>query len=355
MSIEWGIYLMTAQLPETTAREAVANSTSYAVEAERLGFSHAWVLEHHFTRYGIAGSALMHASFILGRTRTLKVGTAIQVIPLQHPVRVAEEVALIDQMSEGRLLFGIGRGIFVKDYRVFGADIKRNREMMTDWYDVLIRAWTQGKCSGAGDFLDFPEVDIHPEVFTKPHPPIYTVAQSPESIAWAAQRGMPMLLDFTLPDEDKASRLEHYALVADEAGFDPDSIPHVISFLAGADRDGDRIRANSEKNLIWWFEEFNRASAMFTPGAERIAGYEWHIKEFEQLAIRGERDVKSALPRVFDVNPIGTPQECIDKLSRTVEITGVRNFALGFESVGKRELVLESMNLFAEEVMPYVQ
>lgn len=164
-----------------------------------------------------------------------------------------------------------------------------------------------------------------------------------------------MLLDFILPDEDTASRLEHYPLVADEAGFDPDTIPHVISFLAGADRDRQRIRANSEKNLIWWFEEFNRASAMFTPGAERIAGYEWHIKEFEQLVIRGERDVKSALPRVFDVNPIGTPQECIDKLSRTVEVTGVRNFALGFESVGKRELVLESMNLFAEEVMRYVQ
>ena len=351
--MEWGVFLCAAQPPGTVAKDVLSNSTAYAVAAEKMGFSHAWVLEHHFTRYGLVGSALTQAAFILGKTKNLKVGTAIQVVPLAHPVRLAEDVALIDQMSGGRLMFGIGRGAFVKDFTVFDVDMTKSRELTGEWYDIMRAAWTEGRCSASTDNIRFPEVEIFPEPLTRPHPPVYSVAQSPESIEFAAKRGMPMILDFALSDEEIVDRLEHYAIAAESAGLDPSAASHVATFIAGVDRDGERVRKASLDHLVWWCDEFFRASEMFKPGV-KISGYEWHQRQYEQRVLNGERDMRDALPKVMKKSPIGTPQECIDKLARTKELTGITKIALGFEALINRTAVLDSMQLFAEEVMPHL-
>lgn len=353
-AMEWGLYLITAMPPRMTANESLTNSVAYAVAAERLGYSHAWVLEHHFTPYGLVGSALTHAAFILGRTTTLKVGTAIQVLPLHHPVKLAEQVALLDQLSGGRLMFGVGRGTFRKDFRVFGADMGKSREMMIESVELMRRCWIEGRCASASEFYDFPEVEVYPEPLTKPYPPLYTVAISPASVTWAAREGIPLIFGFAHNDEEKAAILEQYGEEAEAAGHDPAAIPHVISCIAGVSANGEDVKRASWDHLEWWMDQGYQASELYAPGAPVIPTYEWRQREHQQRILRGIRSARDVLAQEMDKNPIGSPQECIDKLNRTVEITGIRRFAFGFEAVGARDEVLRSIEQYTAEVLPHV-
>ena len=349
--MNWGIYLLTAQIPGSSEEETIANSVRYAREAEAQGYEHAWVLEHHFTRYGIVGSALTQAAFLLGQTEKLKIGTAINVIPLEHPVRLAEEVALIDHLSQGRLMFGIGRGVFLKDYAVFGCDIERNREMLDIWYEKIMEAWTEPTVSSDHELLTFPEITVYPRPFTKPCPPMYAVAQSPDTIEWCAEKGLPMLLNYTISDEAKRAQLDLYNDIAYSYGHDVDAIPHTLSLMVGCSLDGDVIRKQSRDHLSWWLEEFLRASELFKRVGDNVNGYEWQKRQWEEMVMRNEQKIEDRVERYFKMNPIGSPQECIDKLANTLEVTGLQQTILGFEAAGSYQNVMDSMQVFREAVL----
>jgi alkanal monooxygenase alpha chain len=353
--MRWGLYLVTAQPPDLTQHDAIQNSISYAELAEKLGYDDVWVLEHHFTRYGLVGSPLLHAAYVLGRTQRIKVGTAINILPLDHPIRLAEQVALLDQMSKGRILFGVGRGAFTKDFKVFNVDMGESREMMIEWTQLIVRAWTTGRCSADNRYIKFPEVEVLPQPFTKPHPPIYTVPQSPSSVEWAAKNGYPMILNYAIEDEAKVSQLELYAEHASAAGFDPGAIPHALSVFAGTASDGDAIRAAARKTTGWWLDEFQRASDLLKPGGAQIRGYEYWQRQWEEFVMRGESSTDKRVEKYLRLNPIGSPAECVEKLQRTVDLTGIKHVISGFEAIGGRGPVMESIQAFTESVIPKIK
>lgn len=354
--MKWGVYLTSAQPPSQTQREVIANTLAYAEAAEAMGFEDAWVLEHHFTRYGLVGSPLTLAAYILGRTKRLRVGTAINVIPLEHPVRLAEEVALLDQLSDGRLSFGIGRGAFVKDFKVFGVDMSKSRDILSEWTQIMLEAWSRGRVASRGSFVAFDEVEVFPEPYTRPHPPVYCVAQSPSTVEWAAKQGFPMILNYTLEDEAKTAQIELYAEVAREHGHDPAKIEHVLSCLAGVGESRAALQEDSRLTLSWWLEEFVRASQIFAPETKaNVGGYEWHHRQWEDWTIRGYTTTESRLERYCRLNPIGSPAECVETLQRSIDATGVRHVVCGFESLGDRPRVLESMARFWKEVIPHIR
>ena len=353
--ITWGVWLIAAAMPHENHQEVLQDSLAYGRAADELGYDEAWVLEHHFTGSGICGSPKTRAAYVLGQTKRIKVGTGISVIPLEHPLRLAEEVALLDNLSEGCFIFGIGRGVFVKDFKVFGADMQYSREMMEEWLQVMQKAWQSRACSHDGRFVQFDEVEVYPRPYSSPYPPIHVVAQSPSTIEWAAQRGLPMMLNFILDDQAKLNQLELYASVAEAHGFDPSMIDHSISCLAGVGDTASQIVEASRERLTWWQDEFVRASNIFAPENLKMRGYEWFARQWEQQAIQGKYPVSERVESNFRINPIGSVQECVDKLNRTAEVTGVRHFVCGFESVsGRRGPVLDSMQRFKEEVVPHV-
>lgn len=353
--MKWGVYLIAMQPPQLTARATVVNSIAYAQAAERLGYDDVWVLEHHFTRYGVVGSPLLHAGYILGATKRIKAGTAISVLPLDHPIRLAEQVALLDQLSDGRLLFGVGRGTFTKDFEVFGVDMGKSREMMIEWLDVMIRAWKTGRTSANSEFLKFPEVEIFPDTFTKPHPPIYTVPQSPTSIEWAAQRGYPMMLSHGIEDEVLASQIELYSEIAEANGHDPDAIPHALSILAGTGRNPEAVKSAFREGLTWWGQEFHRATDLFKPTGAKIPSYEYWQRKWEEAVIRGENDTSTRIDKFLKLSPVGSPQECVERLQRTVDITGAKHIVCGFEGMIQRDAVLENMEAWTSDVLPKIK
>ena len=351
--IKWGVYLSTANWPGETQRAVFDRSEAMTRAAEDLGYEGVWLLEHHFTKYGLCPSPLTMAAHILGSTKRIKVGTAVNVLPLDHPVRLAENVALLDQMSRGRLRLGVGRGYFFKDYKVFGADIRKNNEAMSVWMDVMLRAWKTGKASCEHELLTFPEVDVYPEPYTKPHPPVYVACSSPSRTEWAAERGFPMLIDYLKEDEEKLSQLELYRQVAAENGHDPDQIDHLLSCIAyvGDPSLADRIR----KQLIWWEHESMRASELFAPQNKNVENYAYYFRQRETAILRGEWEPEQRCERVLELSPTGTPDVCIERLQSTIDLTGIKHIALGFEGLGDTGLVLESMHRFMAEVAPHVR
>lgn len=353
--MKWGLYLVTLLPPSMTQRQAIENSLLYALEAEKLGFDDVWTLEHHFTRYGLVGSPLLHAAYILGKTQRIKVGTAISVIPTDHPVRLAEQVALLDQLSCGRLYFGVGRGIFTKDFKIFNVDMGKSREMMAEWLEIMVRAWTTGKTAGTGKFAKFDEIDVYPEPYTKPHPPIYTVPQSPSSVEWAASHGYPMILNYAIEDEAKKAQLDLYAEVAESSGFDPETIPHALSALCGTAEDGNAIRHISYPNMTFWLDEYQRASDLLKPEGAKIPSYEYWQRMWEEAVIKGETKTDKRVEKYFRLNPIGSPDECIERLQRTIDVTGIDHVICGFETVPTGSGVIDSIRMFWDRVVPHIR
>lgn len=353
--MKWGTFLITAALPKDDHHEAVQNSLAYARAAEELGFDDVWVLEHHFTGYGLCGAPLSMAAWVLAQTKRVKVGTAVSVVPLTHPLRLAEEVALLDNMSNGRFLFGVGRGLFVKDFKIFGVDMEYNREKLVEAVEVCLKAW-KGPASHEGKFCTFPEVNIYPKVYTKPHPPIYAAVHSTSSVEWAARNGIPLLMSHFQDDATRAASVELFSEIASECGFDPNSFDHAISCLAGVGVTDEAVRGPSRERMEWWQSEFFRATELFTPENLKMRGYEWYARRWEQEAITGRYPIAERIERDFQSNPIGSVQHCVDVLSKTAEATGVKHFICAFESASsKKGPVLESMQMFKEEVIPKVQ
>lgn len=347
--MDWSLFLINAQPPGMAVHDVIDNGVQYALAGERHGFSTAWVLEHHFTQFGVVGSPLFYASFLLGKTTTLKVGTAIQVITLDHPVRLAEQVALLDHLSNGRLVFGFGRGYFVKDFVVFDKDRHKSREIADEWLAIMKSAWTTGRCSANGEHIQFPQIHVHPRPLTRPHPPLYTVAMTDQTIEWAARQAIPLLLPYGFSDQQTLGVLNRYNEFADKAGIDASGMPHVLTAMAGVSNNGAQVKETTRERLLWWEEASERAMQF----GETLAT-ERYGKRAGEEKIWGGGGLFDRVATYMENSPIGTPQECIDKLNRTVEVTGISRIALALEGVGQRQAVLDSIQQFSEDVMPFV-
>lgn len=357
--VDFSISLTTAVPPDSSDQYVLEYSVEQARLAESLGFRGAWILEHHFTPFGVCPSALTMASFLLGMTERLRVGTAVSVVTLDHPIRIAEQVALLDQLSGGRLDLGVGRGQFRDDFKVFGVDPAKTRETLREWMDIAVRAWTEGSVEASGDLIEFPRVPVMPAPRTKPHPPVYVAATSPTTVEWAASRGFGLLIQHGRTAERAASTLELYADIARSSGHDPDAIEHVLFCIAHVADTAEQAKQAVFDNIKWWSETL-RTVAFSYDELSRLPGYEAHFRDWQQRLMAGlttkETTVTDAhTQEIIDSNPIGTPDYCIGKLHDLVERTGIRHVVVGCEGAGKREEILTSMERFAGEVMPKVQ
>src|SRR6266571_8785035 len=170
-----------------------ANTLDECRFAEELGFHTVWLAEHHFSVYGIAPSLPVLAAAVARETRRVRIGTAVVIAPFAHPVRIAEEWAMVDILSNGRLEFGLGRGYQPKEFRGLGISMDKTREKFDESYEIIRRAWTRERMSFDGEFFKVPEVRVLPKPVQKPHPPLWTAAVSPDTYKLAARSGLRIL------------------------------------------------------------------------------------------------------------------------------------------------------------------
>jgi alkanesulfonate monooxygenase SsuD/methylene tetrahydromethanopterin reductase-like flavin-dependent oxidoreductase (luciferase family) len=331
--IQCGVFLFTAQFPGMSHREVLSSALEYTTAAERCGYDEAWITEHHFIPYGICPSAMTMAGFLLGHTSRLRVGTAVSLLPLHHPVHLAEQAALLDHLSGGRLNLGIGRGGPVVDLEVLGSSLARYEHGLEESVDLLLRTWTAETVTGEGEFFQFRSVSVNPRPYTRPHPPLYVACHSGSTLEIAARRGLPLLFFLHLDEDAKLSLLTRYNDVAERHGHDPTKIDHawaVVGYVADNRQEAQQLL---QTTLQPWL----------------TASLQSYI--FLRPEDRHQESVETFLHLILQHHPIGTPEYCIEQLSTTMERTGLRHVMIMLEAPANRQRSLENINRFAREVL----
>lgn len=175
--------------------------TVYARAFERIavmdrgGYDAVWLAEHHFSHYSVCPSTTAMGAHVAARTRRLRIGTAVTLAALYQPLRLAEELALLDVLSNGRLAWGAGRGFDPREFRAFGVPAEESAERMQECVEVVLAAWRDGKLDHRGRHFEFRDVEVLPKPLQRPHPPVWLAASSPEAVVRAAKRGFSILQD----------------------------------------------------------------------------------------------------------------------------------------------------------------
>lgn len=352
--MRFGIFLTTGQLPEMTTHDVFQNAVRHAREAEALGFDDAWVLEHHFTRYGLCSNPLTMASFLLGRTTQLRVGTAVAVLPLYHPIQLAEQAAIVDQLSEGRLLLGVGRGAFHKDFAVFGSDAAQSHEHMREALGLMERAWRDDVVESEHGRYVFPAVPVYPAPYSAPQPPVYVVCESPASTEWTAEHGYPMILSWWIELERMRAQVELYNEVSQANGHEPAEAKHIMSCIASVADNAEAARNGIRENFSWW-RQIGAEAHFKLDELRKLPNYPEFLRRWEEFVLRADGDAdeaeKDIMERLLDINLVGTPQECIARIEEIRAATGVTHYVCGFDGWGQSEAIVANMRRFATEVV----
>ena len=190
--------------------------------ADELGFDSFWLAEHHFSTYGVLGNPLMFGAAIAQRTERIKIGTAVMVIPFYDPVRLAEDAALLDNISGGRLMLGTGSGYQPKEFAGFNVDPNTSKERYNEIVDILRLAWSEEDWSYDGKFYQYEDMSVHPKPVQKPMP-ILHAAVAPDSFTRLGSTGERLITSFTPTLETMKKNFDGYHQSLIDAGFDPSS------------------------------------------------------------------------------------------------------------------------------------
>src|SRR5438552_14344049 len=195
MAFEFGMFHEFQRTAGMTEEEAFTVSFEQIDAAERWGLDAMWLAEIHVApERSVCSAPLTLASAIAARTKHMKIGTGVQVLPLCHPLRLAEEAATVDQISQGRLIFGIGRSGFPRTYEAYGVPYGESRERFAETLEILKRAWTEPSFSYHGKYYSFDNVRLAPKPYQKPWPDIRIAANSADTFPRIAKHGHGFLV-----------------------------------------------------------------------------------------------------------------------------------------------------------------
>ena len=183
------------------------------------GYDAVWLAEHHFNTYSICPSVTLMGTHIAARTKNLRIGTAVTLAGFYHPLRLAEELALLDHLSGGRLNWGAGRGFDPKEFRAFNVPVEESSDRFRECVEVVQAAWTTERLRFDGRFWQFSDVEVLPKPLQKPHPPVWLAGTSPESIRRAAEAGHDLLMDPHSTHAEIATKQSLYRQTLTTSGF----------------------------------------------------------------------------------------------------------------------------------------
>lgn len=332
--MRFGVFLLAGRFPGQDDDQALRRSVDAVLCAEAAGFDDVWIAEHHFMPYGVCPSAVTFAAHALGLTRRIAVGTAVSVLSTAHPVALVEQVALLNRVSGGRFRLGVGRGGPWVDLEVFGTGIDRYERGFTDSVDLLLDGLRTGRVRADGEHFAFREVPVVPAPVSAPHAPFVVACTSPGTVELAAVRGLPMLLGMHIGDEDKAEMVRHYESVATAAGGDPTAVDHISAVLAYVADDRQQAQADLRAAMPGWLAA---GLAAHTPVDGRP---------------RPSRDPHAYTDLLCSLHPVGSPDECVQRLRASARRAGIDHVIMMVEGAGSRERTLANITRLGEQVLP---
>jgi alkanesulfonate monooxygenase SsuD/methylene tetrahydromethanopterin reductase-like flavin-dependent oxidoreductase (luciferase family) len=341
--MEFGTFLLLQSPSARTSQEIYDRGTEITQAAEALGFHNMWLAEHHFSTYGYLSRPLMYALHLANKTSRIRVWTAVIVVPLHHPLIIAEEIATADLLSGGRLDIGLGRGYQRYEFERLGQELGESRERWEEAVDILLLAFSGTPFRYDGKYYQIPETSVFPQPQQQPHPPIWVTAQSPESVEATVKRGFHLLSGGFGVSID---RLREFRQRYDE--------------LLAEYRPAQRLHVGTQRPVYVTDSEADAHTA--------VEQARWNMRVTLSLRHNYSRvENGRAIPVPFDNEPstdellerfmvIGTPDTCIRRIRRLQEVMGIDHFNCSFWFGDlEQQQILRSMRLFATEVMPAFQ
>jgi alkanesulfonate monooxygenase SsuD/methylene tetrahydromethanopterin reductase-like flavin-dependent oxidoreductase (luciferase family) len=328
-----GVFLLAARFPGQPDEQVLMATVQAAAAAEQAGFDDVWLAEHHFMSYGICPSAVTLAGYVLGATQRVEVGTAVSVLSAWHPIALAEQAALLDQVSAGRFRLGVGRGGPWLELEVFGTGLDRYERGFAEGLDLLLAALSHSRVAAAGEFFTFREVAVVPRPRTRPHPPVVVAATSPATAELAAARGLPVLLGLHTGDDAKRDLMDRYTAAAARHGVRPAG-GHVAAVVAQVADTRAEARRVLRAQLPRWLG----------PG---LAGYV--PVDGRPRPARGPDAYAELLCRI---HPVGTAADCAQAMAATAHRTGIDHLICMVEGSGDPAAVQENIARLGAEVLP---
>ena len=319
--------------------------------AESGGFHAAWLVEHHFMReYSHCSAPDLVLAAASQRTKTLRLGHAIIPLPYHHPLQVAERLATLDILTNGRVEFGFGRGFSPREYAAFGVDMADSRGLVEEALAIIQQTFNGQSVNFAGKHFTVENVEVLPKFVQKPHPPLWMAAVSPESFELAAKLGIGVLVGPFKPWFMVKADIEHYRTAWIKYANGSEGKPRIgmtVGLLCL--EDGQRARELAKTHILWFYHELLKLTA---PVLEHLhAGYEYYQK-MGTLRFLAEKTLSLAVLEALGMVVAGNPAHCRRKLE-TYREAGVDHLLCAISAGGvPTEAVRESMRTLAKHVMP---
>ena len=334
---------------DLSQREVFAESFELVDEAERLGADGVWLAEYHFLpQRSVLSSPVTVATAIAARTSRIRIGLAVQVLPLANPVRLAEEIATLDHVSRGRLDFGIGRSTFSFIYEGFGMDFAESRGRFDECLEIILKGWSEDQFSYEGDFYKFENSSVVPKPYQQPHPPISVGVTSAETFPMVGRMGYPILINpsrvFSLAElKDYIAEYQRARRDAGHEGKGAVGLRVPIYLAETAEAAYEEPRPSTEEAMV-------RIGEIVASTAHGVGVTDDRIAQADRIKSMNYDDW------LRDKVVFGTPEAAVDRFRELQEDLGLTEiiYEVNFGCQIPHERQVNTIRLLTEQVAPHL-
>ena len=346
--MHFGMFMQFETRPGGSQESAFAEGFELVDAAESYGLDGAWLAEMHFTPdRSVLSSPITIASSIASRTRSLRIGMAVYVLPLNNPLRIAEEVATVDQISQGRFDFGIGRSGFARSYDIYGVPYTESRDRFREALDIILEAWKGEAFSYEGKYHQVTNATVAPLPYQRPHPPFRMAATTAETFPRAGEDGYPIFVGLRGMDiPELRDNLKEYRKAWSAAGHEGNGdVSLRIPVYVGLDE-----KAAVEEPFESIQNYFGRMGRLYAAdsGSAGIQQTELRDQRAERLSALSYDDILQTKVA------FGTPEGLVDRFGELREELGLDGVVAELNAGGMipHETVLRNIRMLCEKVMP---
>jgi alkanesulfonate monooxygenase SsuD/methylene tetrahydromethanopterin reductase-like flavin-dependent oxidoreductase (luciferase family) len=331
--------------------EVVAEEVRLGRLADELGFHALWPVEHHFDDYSFCPDNTVFLAHMAACTKQILLGTGAVILPWNDPLRVAEKIVLLDHLSGGRVLFGMGRGLSRKEYAGFGMPMDESRDRFDEAAPMILRALETGEIEGAGPYFPQPRTPIRPAPARSFADRTYCVAMSPDSVLAAADLGARMVMFSQRPWDDQAASVATYRERYGAARDGEPPVPVICDFVY-CDRDPAKAEDMAQQYIAGYLASVMEHYELESDHFKHAKGYESYGNAVDLMKAIG---LEKLCSMYLGVNVWGTPDQIVERLHARAEVVGDHDLTCCFRYAGLPADDAEaSMRLFATDVFPRI-
>ncbi len=320
-----------------------------ASQLEAQGYDSHWCVEHHFEDYSFCPDNVVYLSHLAAMTKTLKLATGAVIVPWNTPLRVAEKIALLDELSGGRVIFGMGRGLSKREYDQFGIDMDTSRDRFDEAAPMILNALETGVMEGNGKYYPQPLAKIRPAPTRTFKGRVTQVAMSPDSALECATNRAQMMVFVQKPVEEQNADFVPYRELYQKLHNEP-APPPLMAGITVCHQDAGRAEELARKHIAGYLLTVMHHYELMGDHFKKAKGYEAYGEAVDMLRDIGLEGMANAY---VDAQPWGTPDQMLEKLSHTRSVIGDFDLLFGFRAAGMSfEDAENSQRLIAEKVMP---